>query len=98
MIKDGNALQQRARRVPGIIRYPIIAVAFVFPIYWMFTESGVYWWLSKQQAALFDGDFYPILSFLLSMLICLIPAGVIVHVLATFMGPKDQASTQNEQP
>lgn len=77
-------LQERAKRVPGLIRWPLILGAIGLTFYWVFTSSGLFRFFAAFQADLLDGQHYIILSGLLTFLCCLIPVLILVHVLAFF--------------
>ena len=81
-------MSKRAMRVPGFIRFPLIALAVGLPFYWMITDSGLYYTISTFQADLFGGSHYIFLSILLPILILLIPLLVFVHLIAGFFPEK----------
>jgi hypothetical protein len=74
--------QARARTVPVYLRVPIIVAALALPFYWIVTDSGPYRAVANFQARIFDGSHYIMLSGGLTFIATLVPALVIVQLLA----------------
>jgi hypothetical protein len=72
----------RARRVPVVIRALFILSAFGATALCVVADVGPYWLVSQAQAAIFDGEHYLAVSFLLTFLVCVLPAGVAIQLLA----------------
>ncbi len=57
-------------------------------IYWMFDESGLVLMLHEWQAALFNGYYYTKISFLVCILLLLVPVFVIKRIVEKVTGVK----------
>ncbi len=72
----------RARRVPpvvrGLIALPVVAAC----AYFLVTQSGPYAWVANLQMR-YLGAYYPVLSGLFVVAVCLLPAALLVQVLAS---------------
>ena len=86
-----EALSLRARRVPLLLRLPIIAAPFALLVFWIATDSGPYATIADFQTVFLDGEHYIALSGLLSLLVALVPALILIHLLATFFPAREEA-------
>ena len=74
-------MQLRARRVPVWIRVPVLLFAFFLTFAAMVLDLPPYSLISDAQAGS-DGDYYPVASFLITLMCFLVPAGLFIHLLA----------------
>ena len=86
-----TAAGARARTVPAWIRLPIIAVALALPVYWLITDSGAWAIFADLQARLLDGEYYIVLNGALTFLVTVIPAAIVVQLLAVLWRGKRDA-------
>ena len=77
-------LAKRAKRVPAIIRLPIVFSALGLVVYWIIAFRGPYAWVATFQAKILGGEHYIVLSGGIALLAALIPALIIVHLLVGF--------------
>jgi hypothetical protein len=64
-----------------------LVLAGLWVLYGMFDESGLPGWLGYIQATyLFDGRYYPMLTFILSFLLILLPLGGLFLLYAKIRG------------
>jgi hypothetical protein len=91
-----NLLRSYTLRVPMWLRLLFIIGAFVVPLYWAVTFTGVYALLSEWQANLL-GEYYMLLSYLASVLFLLLPALAIILVIALFFPELDPKTTKNNK-
>lgn len=89
---------QKARLVPGFIRIPSILLPFALTAYFVVTKSGIHYWLAEQQAALFDGEYYVVLTGLITLLILLLPVVIIVRMLVPYYEKKKGPYVPKEKP
>ena len=94
---DGNPLQRRARRVPVWLRAILFCVTLGATAISFFTYRGPYAWLAELQASLFHDEHYVGISLLGAFFLCIIPVGIVIHVIASFM-PKTAEELAREQP
>jgi hypothetical protein len=87
-----NFLAERARRVPAVLRFALLAPALGFPIYWGFTYTGPYRWLAEWQLKTWD-SYEVLLSGLCPMMVLLFGAGLLIHAAAGFFPEKDGSET-----
>lgn len=76
-----NFLAERARRVPAVLRFALLAPAIGLPIYWGFTYSGPYRWVAEWQLEHFD-SYEVLLSGLCPAMVLMVGAGLVLHALA----------------
>ena len=74
--------QSRAGAVPAWIRVPIIVLTLGGAAYQMVAGVGIAGWLMSAQAAVFDGKYYVVVTGLLTLVIMLVPAVILVQLLA----------------
>lgn len=82
----------RAQIVPGFIRYPVVVLALLTEGYCIYENIGPYYWISSLQAEIFDGSHFPMLSFLLSLIVVLIPAALMIRPLIPYYERKQGAN------
>lgn len=75
------AAQSSARLVPAWIRVPVLVAALAAAGYQLVAQVGVAGWLIEVQTELFDG-FYVVLTGLLTLLVCIVPAALLIQGLA----------------
>lgn len=75
-------LSLRARRVPIPIRLLFILAALGATGLCVVADAGPYQVVADAQAALFDGDHYPVISGALTFLVFALPAAVAIQLLA----------------
>jgi hypothetical protein len=56
------------------IRVPLVLLALVAAVYWVATGSGLWAMFVSLQAALFSGEYHPVLTFLLTLGGAVVPA------------------------
>ncbi len=92
--KWNDALEKRSKRsrqVPAYIRGPLLVLALAVQAYSVWSFSGPYAWIANFQADLMDGEHYMTLSFVLSLLIVLLPVVAIMFFLAPiYEGKKEK--------
>ena len=88
--------QLRARRVPGWLRLVLGLAAAGAAITFIVTFSGPYRWLAVAEARCFGGEYWPKLTGLLTVVVCLLPVGVIIHAIAKRLPPT--AEEQSRPP
>lgn len=89
MIDNFENWGKKARYVPTPIRLPLIIIPFAIAIYWSVVNEGLYYWFAKQQAQLFSGDYYVFLTFLLTLIVLLIPSAIIIRGLIPYFQKKN---------
>lgn len=80
--------QSRARQVPAWIRLPIIVGALGGAVYQLVAQVGIAGWLIAAQAAMFGGKYYVMLTGLVTFLVMLVPAIILVQLLAGLFQPR----------
>ena len=83
-IQEFESWGQKAKVVPGIIRFGLLGLSFAATAYCVVTFSGPYGFLSYWQAEVMNGEYYVLFSGLITVLIFLIPAVVIVRALVPY--------------
>jgi hypothetical protein len=91
-------LQIRARRVPLWIRVPVLLVAFLAPVACAVLDLPPYTLFAAIQAAILSGEHYPMLSFVLSMLVFVLPAGLFIQLLAGLFPEKVSPAAGGQYP
>lgn len=80
-----EGLAERAKRVPLVIRLPLVLIPLALTAYWFATESGLYWAIATFEADLVGtNQFHPTVAFLGTLLALLAPAVLIMLVLTRF--------------
>ncbi len=77
-------LQLRAKRVPLWVRVPVLLLAFVLAFACMLLDLPPYSLLVSGQAAIFDGEHYPVISVGLTLVFFLVPVGIGLQLIAGF--------------
>jgi len=89
-------LALRAKRVPAVIRALFIVPALGGAVLCAVADVGPYRLVADAQASIFGGEHYLFISFVLTMLICILPAGAAIQLLAGFF--PDNAPAQPQSP
>lgn len=71
--EKAEEMGQRNKIVPAWLRAVIIVPLFILCAYMIIEDVGVYVWIKEAQLSAFDG-FYVVLTGLLTLLVCLLPA------------------------
>jgi hypothetical protein len=79
--------QLAARRVPLWIRIPIVAAPLALSVYFIATFSGPYRYIAELEARLLGGSYHPQLAALLTILVCLLPALVVMSFTKRLFPP-----------
>ena len=95
-VKDFESFGQKAKVVPGVIRFGLLGLSTAGFAYSWYSMSGPYRWLAELQASMFDGEYYLMLTALLSFLIFLLPAVIIVRLLVPYY-TKKKNPPQNQE-
>ncbi|MBX2891212.1 MAG: hypothetical protein KF734_09820 [Saprospiraceae bacterium] len=66
-------LKERLTKTEYMAHQILVGVAAVYVFYCRFTQSGLVGWLDGVQANMLDGEYYPVLSLLLGLLIFFLP-------------------------
>lgn len=74
----------RAKRVPVAIRAPLLFVSFAVAAASIILDVGPYQVIADAQGALFDGEHYLAISALLTLLVCVMPAGIFIQLIARY--------------
>jgi hypothetical protein len=82
----------RAQRVPGWLRAFILLSSLAPAAWFSLTQTGPYLWLADVQSNLL-GAYYPVLTGLFVFVLFLVPAGLIVQVLASVMPSERRAES-----
>ena len=82
----------RAQRVPGWLRALILLSSVAAGAWFSLTQTGPYAWLADVQSNLL-GAYYPVLTGLLVVVLFLIPSGLVVQALASFMPSERKAES-----
>lgn len=82
--------QLAARRVPVWLRVAIIVPPFAYAIYSAATFTGVYSYIAHLEARMLDGTYAVKLTFLLTLLVCLLPALALMSVVKRMFPPTDE--------
>jgi hypothetical protein len=83
--------QQRARRVPAPIRGLFVVAAIGLTGYCVVADTGPYRFLAETQASFMHGKHYIMLSGMLTLLLFLLPAIVVLQLLAGLFAEKPPA-------
>lgn len=75
-------LSLRAKRVPGVIRIPLLFIALAGICLSIFADVGPYPFFAGLQAASLDGEHYLFLSGALTVIVVLVPTGIVIQLLA----------------
>lgn len=73
-------LQGRARQVPGVIKFLVVAPCVALAIYWSATYSGLARLLAEWQLARY-GSYSPRNTIGVVFIVCLIPAALVVQII-----------------
>ncbi|MCH2234182.1 MAG: hypothetical protein MK078_08005 [Crocinitomicaceae bacterium] len=95
-VKDIESFGEKAKVVPGIIRLGLLGLSALGFAYSWYYFSGPYLWLAELQASIFDGEYYLLLTALLSFLIFLLPAVLIVRLLVPYYTKKKNPSGNDD--
>ena len=95
-VKDFESYGQKAKVVPGVIRFGLLGLSCLGFAYSWYDFSGPYYWLAELQAKMFDGEYYLTLTALLTFLICLLPAVLIVRSLVPYYTKKKNPEESTE--
>ena len=93
-VKMMNFLRSHSMRVPVWIRLTVMFIAFAIPLYWAFTDSGMYAAIARWQAGDDGGQYNIALAFLLPLLFFLLPAFAIILLIAQFFPEKNANETK----
>lgn len=69
-----------ARRVPLLIRIPVYLLIIVLAGYWIYSESGPFYYISRLQAFFLRGTYNASLSAVLTFLVPGIPGAILIQV------------------
>jgi hypothetical protein len=83
-----NPIANSVQRVPSAIKALVFGAAILAGIYWCVTASGPYAWLVRLQVDLM-GAYYLKLSILLMILVCMVPASLVLAVLGAVLPSSD---------
>jgi hypothetical protein len=79
--------QLAARRVPIWLRLAIILPPVAYAIYASVTFTGPYRYIALLEARLFDGTYEVKLTFLFTLIACLLPAIVVMAIVKKLYPP-----------
>ncbi|MBK8258172.1 MAG: hypothetical protein IPK82_36585 [Polyangiaceae bacterium] len=74
----------RAKRVPAVIRALFMVAAVIAIVFTIVADLPPYSLIADAQAALFNGEHYPVISVGLTAICFLSPAGAFIQVLAGY--------------
>jgi hypothetical protein len=83
-----NRLQVRAAIVPAPITWTIMLSACALGAYWWISYSGLYRLLSEFQLDHFDRRYYPSYTGAIVLVLCLVPAAILVQVIGAIREKK----------
>lgn len=78
-----NPIAESSQRVPSFLRALVLGAACVACAYFCITATGPYAWVVRLQIQFFEA-YYLKLSILLTILVCLVPAGLLLAVMGMF--------------
>ncbi|MBL4706266.1 MAG: hypothetical protein JKY54_17190 [Flavobacteriales bacterium] len=94
LLFNSDHIRESGQKVPLYVRIPFGLVVLGSLIYLFYIESGPYNWMTNWQTQLLDGDYYPVVSFVFTIILVLTPALLIMMGLSKIYGKKPKSSTE----